>query len=303
MLRSVGGVRLSPEAWRYLAVLASISIATMYVEMVVMPSLLTIERQYGVTESEVSWVLSAETLAGLAFAPILGKLADTYGRKKVLLITLMVYFVAVFLTSMAPTFSILVMLRAIQGIGLSINPIAYTLLRDRLPPREWPIAQGIIASTLAIGAAVALPIGAYLAQYYSWQFAYETALPVLAVLILVAYLVLPESEARVSESIDYIGLALLAVSFVILGYSFTEAPTWGWLSENFWLGIALGLAVLFLFINHELSTQNPIIDIRDFSNPNIAVPLLSSFVAGFGMFLSFQALVYIFEPPSPLVII
>ena len=124
MLRSVGGVRLSPEAWRYLAVLASISIATMYVEMVVMPSLLTIERQYGVTESEVSWVLSAETLAGLALAPILGKLADTYGRKRVLLITLMVYFIAVFLTSMAPTFPILVMLRAIQGIGLSINPIA-----------------------------------------------------------------------------------------------------------------------------------------------------------------------------------
>ena len=56
MLRSVGGVRLSPEAWRYLAVLTSISIATMYVEMVIMPSLLTIERQYGMTESEVSWV-------------------------------------------------------------------------------------------------------------------------------------------------------------------------------------------------------------------------------------------------------
>ncbi len=126
-------------------------------------------------------------------------------------------------------------------------------------------------------------------------------MPILAVLILMAYLVLPESEARVSESIDYIGLALLAMSFVIIGYSFTEAPTWGgWLSENFWLGIALGLAILFLFINHELLTQNPIINIGDFANPNIAVPLLSSFVAGFGMFLSFQALVYMFELPRPI---
>ncbi|WP_054848953.1 hypothetical protein [Vulcanisaeta sp. JCM 14467] len=82
MLRSVGGVRLSPEAWRYLAVLASISIVTMYVEMVVMPSLLTIERQYGVTESEVSWVLSAETLAGLAFAlSSVSWLIPTVGRE------------------------------------------------------------------------------------------------------------------------------------------------------------------------------------------------------------------------------
>ncbi len=300
MLRNIGGARLSPEAWKYLAVLASISIIAMYVEMVVMPSLPTIEKQYGVTESEASWILSSETLAGLAFAPILGKLADSYGRKKVLLITLIIYFIAVFFTSMAPTYSILIILRAIQGIGLSINPIGYTLLREKLPPREWPIAQGIIASTFAVGAAVALPIGAYLAQYYSWQFAYETAAPVLAVLILIAYLALPESEARVNENIDYVGLALLVMSFVIIGYSFTEAPTWGWQSMDFWLGIALGLSILFLFINHELSTQNPLINVGDFANPNIAVPLLSSFVAGFGMFLSFQALVYLFEMPRPI---
>ncbi|WP_243665550.1 MFS transporter [Vulcanisaeta sp. JCM 16159] len=164
MLRNLGGIRLSSDALRYLAVLASISIIAMYVEMVVMPSLPTIERQYGITESEVSWVLSSETLAGLALAPILGKLADSYGRKKVLLITLIIYFVAVFFTSMAPTYPILIMLRTIQGIGLSINPIGYTLLREKLPPREWPVAQGIIASTFAIGAAVALPIGAYLAS-------------------------------------------------------------------------------------------------------------------------------------------
>lgn len=105
VLRDLGGIRLSSEAWRYLAVLASISIIAMYVEMVVMPSLPTIEKQYGVTESEVSWVLSSETLAGLALAPpILGKLADSYGRKKVLLIVLIVYFIAVFFTSMAPTY-------------------------------------------------------------------------------------------------------------------------------------------------------------------------------------------------------
>jgi MFS family permease len=142
VLRNVrGGLRLSSEAWRYLAVLASISITAMYVEMVVLPSLPTIERQFGITESEASWVLSSETLAGLAFAPILGKLADNYGRKRVLLATLMVYFVAVFLTSMAPTYPILIMLRAIQGIGLSINPIGYTLLRERLDPKEWPVTK------------------------------------------------------------------------------------------------------------------------------------------------------------------
>ncbi|WP_048056766.1 hypothetical protein [Vulcanisaeta moutnovskia] len=65
MLRNIGSVRLSSEAWRYLAVLASISIIAMYVEMVVTPSLPTIEKQYGVTKSEVPWALSSETLIDL----------------------------------------------------------------------------------------------------------------------------------------------------------------------------------------------------------------------------------------------
>ncbi|WP_243675597.1 hypothetical protein [Vulcanisaeta distributa] len=54
---------------------------------------------------------------------------------------MIIYFVAVFFTSMAPTYPILIMLRTIQGIGLSINPIGYTLLREKLPPREWPVAR------------------------------------------------------------------------------------------------------------------------------------------------------------------
>ncbi len=214
-------------------------------------------------------VLSSETLAGLALAPILGKLADSYGRKKVLLIVLIVYFIAVFFTSMAPTYPILIMLRAIQGIGLSINYWLY-ITQGEITTQGVACRPGgdHCINIRNWGGSRCITNRRIPSQYYSWQFAYETALPILAVLILMAYLVLPESEARVSESIDYIGLALLAMSFVIIGYSFTEAPTWGgWLSENFWLGIALGLAILFLFINHELLTQNPIINIGDFANP------------------------------------
>jgi len=165
------------EFFKYLLVLASISILTMYVEMVVLPSLPTIESQFNVNEAEGSWILSSETLAGMTLAPFIGKLADSYGRKKVLLFILGIYTLSVMLTSLSPNYAILILSRSIQGLGLSINPLAYTILRERLSREELPIAQGIIASTFAVGAAIAIPIGSYIAEYYTWQTAYQTAIP------------------------------------------------------------------------------------------------------------------------------
>jgi MFS family permease len=114
--------------------------------------------------------------------------------------------------------------RVLQGIGLGINPIAYTILRERLPREQLPMAQGIIASTFAIGGAVALPIGAFIAQYYDWQTVYWTALPLLIAAILVAYRVLPDSRGNMSkEPIDLLGLASLSLSFLIIGLALTYA--------------------------------------------------------------------------------
>lgn len=287
------------EFFKYLIVLASISILTMYIEMVVLPSLPTIEKQFNVSESDGSWILSSETLIGMTLSPVIGKLADTYGRKKVLLYILIFYTVSVFFTSISPNFSVLIVSRSIQGIGLSINPLAYTILRERLSNRELPIAQGIIASTFAVGAAVAIPIGSYIAQYYSWQLAYETALPLLIIIIIVARYSLPQSTIREEQKIDSLGILLLSSSFLTIGVSLTEAPTLGWLSFQFLSLLSLGLVLFYFFLRHISRTENPLIDVSDFKNPNIAVPLLSSFVTGFGLFLTFQSLVFMLELPKP----
>ena len=285
---------------RYLPILAFISVLTMYIEMAVLPSIYRIENEFSVSASEVSWVLSAETLGGLALAPVIGKLADEYGKKRVLMIVLVIYTVSVLFTSISPNFSALVAFRALQGIGLGINPIAYTILRERLPREQLPMAQGIIASTFAIGGAVALPIGAFIAQYYDWQTVYWTALPLLIAAILVAYRVLPDSRGNMSkEPIDLLGLASLSLSFLIIGLALTYAHQIGWTSPLTLGGVVIGLIVFGLFLSHSRRAPNPIISIEDFSNPNVAVPLLASFVSGFGLFLLFQALVYLFELPRP----
>ncbi len=287
------------EFFKYLIVLASISILTMYVEMVVLPSLPKIESQFNVNESEGSWILSSETLAGMALAPFIGRLADSHGRKKILLTILGIYTISVALTAWSPNYPVLILSRSVQGIGLSINPLAYTILRERLSDRELPIAQGIIASTFAVGAAVAIPIGSYIAQYFSWQLAYETAIPLLLIIVFVANRVLPQSSFRNEQKIDIRGIVLLSLSFITIGIGITEAPSWGWASPQFIFTLFIGLLLLYAFSIHISKTENPVIDPSEFKNPNIAVPLLSSFVTGFGLFLTFQSLVFMLELPKP----
>ncbi|EZQ01592.1 MFS transporter [Candidatus Acidianus copahuensis] len=288
------------DFYRYVAVLAGISILTMYVEMVVLPSLPKIEKQFDITEAESSWILSSETLAGMVFAPLLGKLADTRGRKNILMYILIVYTISVSFTSFAPNFSLLLLARTVQGLGLSINPLSYTLLREKLSDRELPIAQGIIASTFAVGAAIALPIGSYIAQFFSWEVAYQTAIPFLIIVSIIAYKVLPSSSyLNKGSKIDIMGLFLLSLGFLVFGIGVTEAPNWGWTSIPFILTLIISFISLFMFVRHIGKVSTPLIDPDDFKNPNIAVPLLSSFVTGFGLFLTFQSLIFLFELPKP----
>lgn len=217
------------------------------------------------------------------------------------MITLIIYIFSVFITAISPNYPMLIISRAIQGIGLSINPIAYTILRERIPDKELPIAQGIIASTFAIGAAIAIPIGSYISQYFSWQFAYETIILFLICVTAVAYTLLPSSEVKSeSRQIDALGVLLLSVSFLVLGVGITEAPTWGWISLEFFLSMVIFLILFTSFVFHITKASNPFIDPDNFKNPNIAVPLLSSFITGFGLFLTFQSLVFIFELPKPI---
>ncbi|MEM3324485.1 MAG: MFS transporter [Metallosphaera sp.] len=287
------------EFWKYVPILAFISVMTMYVEMVVLPSLPKIESEFNVSSSQGSWILSSETLSGMTLAPFVGRIADSVGRKKVLLTILAVYLVSVGLTSLSPNFVILLISRAVQGIGLSINPLAYTIIRERLSDKELPVAQGIIASTFAVGAAISIPIGSFVSQYFSWQFAYVTAIPFLLLALSLAWIVLPSSKPSVVKDIDSIGIVLLAIGFLLIGVGFTEAPIWGWTSPGFISLLFAGISFLVIFSSHIRKVQSPLINPEDLRNPNVAVPLISSFITGFGLFLTFQSLVFLFELPKP----
>ena len=109
-------------------------------------------------------------------------LSDIYGKKKVLLILLGIYILGLLLGSIATDFLSLVTARAIQGIGISMFPIAFSILRDKFPPEKLAIALGIFSSTLSGGAVIGLITGGGIVESFGWRATFLLMMPIAIIL-------------------------------------------------------------------------------------------------------------------------
>ena len=149
---------------KVLLTITAVSLLVNYVETMVIPGVPTIQKDFAASETIASWVTSAFLIVGAAVAPLFGKLGDIYGKKKILLIVLTFYIVGVGLAGFSNSIYMLILSRAIQGIGFAIVPLGLALIADIFPREKVATAQGIISGTFAIGAAAGLVIGAYVVQ-------------------------------------------------------------------------------------------------------------------------------------------
>jgi MFS family permease len=139
-----------------LAVLSSIATMVMYAETMLIPALPDLINEFSVTYSMSSWILSAYLIPGAVMTPIAGKLSDIYGKKKVLLVIMAIYAIGIAMAGFVEDIYLLLISRAIQGIGISMFVIAFSIIRDQFPRDKISIGQGIISSMFASGAVLGL---------------------------------------------------------------------------------------------------------------------------------------------------
>jgi MFS family permease len=142
-----------------LAVLSSIATMVMYAETMLIPALPDLINEFSVTYSMSSWILSAYLIPGAVMTPIAGKLSDIYGKKKVLLVIMAIYAIGIAMAGFVEDIYLLLISRAIQGIGISMFVIAFSIIRDQFPRDKISIGQGIISSMFASGAVLGLLMG------------------------------------------------------------------------------------------------------------------------------------------------
>jgi MFS family permease len=285
---------------RTLVLFAILAASVMYVEIMLTPSLPQIEKQFNVSNGQVSLILSLYTVFGTAINPIVGKIGDIYGKKRTLLIVLIAYCIMVTMTSFVPTFNLVLISRTLQGIGLGIFPLAFSLVREQFPREQVPKAQGMISAMFGAGLALGLVLGAFVANKYDWETNYHLATPVVILLtIVIAYYVRESVYRNTKARMDYLGAGILgaALGMIVLGLS--EGSAWGWTSTPV-LGLIIVGGLLFVpLVLYERRILEPVLDFVQLRIRNVLVSNIIGVISGLAMLLAFQSIVFQLETPQP----
>jgi len=288
-------------ATRALVLLSLIAALVMYIDTMLTPALPTIAREYHVDIATTSLLISLYTVFGVAVAPVVGKLADIYGKRRVLLWTLAVYLVTATTTSFAPTFELVLVSRFFQGVGLGTFPLAFSLAREQFPRSLVPRAQGVISAVQVSGGAMGILVGAVVTSDYGWQANYHLALPCILVLTLLTFLLIRESPNRKPGTrLDFVGAAWLGTSLTAIVLGLSQGAAWGWTSVAV-LGLIFGgLLALVPLAWYEGRKTEPVFDLRLLRQRNVLIANLIVVMYGISLYVAFQAITYYMQLPGPI---
>lgn len=189
MLESTKEDRTS--VWITIAILGSTILITMYGETMLLPAIRDIIREFNISYSTSSWILTAYLISGAVATPIAGKLSDIYGRKKMVLSILVIYIIGICIGGISTDLSVLLLARIIQGIGISMFPIAFGIIRDQLPMDKLAIGVGVFSSMFAAGSVVGLAVGGNVIQIFGWHATFLTIIPFAISLWIIIKIVIP----------------------------------------------------------------------------------------------------------------
>ena len=181
------GKVIPASAWKVVVILSSIATMVMYAETMLVPTIPDLIKDFNIPYSTSSWILTAYLITAAVMTPIAGKLSDIYGKKKILLIIMIFYTVGVSIAGFSTNIDFMLVARGFQGVGLSMFPIAFSIVRAQFPRQKMAIGQGIITSMYGGGAVIGLLIGGIIIQHYSWHSTFFTLIPIAIALLFVIW--------------------------------------------------------------------------------------------------------------------
>jgi MFS family permease len=261
------------------------------------PVLPLLQRELGTTQAGVAWTLTAYLLSAAVATPVLGRLGDTIGRRRVLLAVLAVLVLGTCVSALATSLPAMVTGRAIQGLGGGMIPIVFGIIRDEFPPARVAGAIGVVAALLAVGGGVGVvlagPISSGLG--YHWLF----WLPAMALTLtgVLAYVVVPAGSHHHPGSINWTAALLLSSWLVLVLLAISQGPAWGWTSART-LGAALaGACLLLAWVAVEVRAAEPLIDMRMLRLPAVWTTNACSLLYGAGLFATGVVLPGLLQTP------
>jgi EmrB/QacA subfamily drug resistance transporter len=267
-------------------------------QSLVVPVLTTVQHELHTSQDTVTWVLTAYLLSASIMTPILGRIGDMTGKKRVFVAALVALAAGSLLAALAPSIGVMIVARVIQGAGGGMLPVAFGIIRDEFPSDKVTGAVGILAALTAVGAGLGIVLAGPIVEAlnYHWLFWLPLILTVLAAVA--AVLVVPESPVRTPGRISLLPAVLLSGWLVALLVALSEAPDWGWGSGRV-LGLLAAAVVLSAgWVTAELRVATPLIDMKMMRRTAVWTNNLVALLIGVGMYATFAFLPEFVQTPA-----
>ncbi|MFF3375395.1 MFS transporter [Streptomyces sp. NPDC002680] len=279
-------------------VLAFAGIVVAVMQTLLVPVIKDLPQLLSTSPSNATWVLTSTLLSGAVATPIMGRLGDLYGKRRLLIASLSVMVVGALVSALTSDLLTMIVGRTLQGFAMGAIPLGIGLMRDMLPREKLPSAMALMSSSIGVGGGLALPLAALIAQHSDWHALFYGAAGLGAFAIALTLFFVPESRMRAEGTFDVLGAIGLSAGLVLFLLPITKGSDWGWTS-----GTTLGLfgasaLVLLLWGVLELRLKAPLVDLRTTARPAVLFTNLASIMVGVSFYVVSLVLPQLLQLPT-----
>ena len=282
--------RHSTNPWLILVLICFAQFMVVLDATVVNVALPSIQKDLGLSEANLQWIVNAYTLVFGGFLLLGGRAGDLLGRKRLFLFGLVVFTTASLLDGLATSSGMLIGSRALQGLGAAfISPAALAIITTTFEEgAERAKALGVWAAIAIGGSAVGLIVGGALTQYFSWPWIFFINVPVGIAVFFASLRYVPESKDEAAHrSFDVAGAVTVTGGLMALVYAIVQAQQKGWTSAQTIGTFALAAVLLVGFVVIELRTKAPLVRLSIFRTRSLTAANITMFLVGAGLFAMF----------------
>ncbi|MFF9805611.1 MFS transporter [Streptomyces coeruleorubidus] len=279
-------------------VLAFAGIVVAVMQTLLVPVIKDLPQLLDTTPSDATWVLTSTLLSGAVATPIMGRLGDLYGKRRMLITSLSVMVVGALVSAVTSDLLLMIAGRTLQGFAMGAIPLGIGLMRDMLPRERLGSAMALMSSSIGVGGGLALPAAALVAQHTDWHALFYGAAGLGVLAIALTLLVVPESPMRAEGTFDLPGALGLSAGLVLFLLPITKGSDWGW-SSGTTLGLfAAAAVVLLLWGVMELRVKAPLVDLRTTARPAVLFTNLASIMVGVSFYVVSLVLPQLLQLPK-----
>lgn len=281
------------------SVLIYLGFSLQLLQVGIIPLLAVIGADLHIAAGSITWLVTASLLSGAIFLAVLTRLADIVGKKKIIILCLVLVLIGSVIGWVANDLTELIVSRVLMGAVLPMLALPEAVAADTMEPDEAQRSISWIHTGTGVGIAAGLLLGTLAgAGDASWRDFFAVGAIASAIGIVATLIWVQESPARAKVHLDIPGAALLSAGLIGLLLAFSEAPTWGWGSaRTLAVGIG-GIAVLVIWWFVEQHTEQPLISIRHLTMPELRIPYAIIFLVAAGIYGALTAITRISETPA-----